>query len=225
MRVVAAVVATLVVAPALVARSAGPHDVDPRNISGTWVLNTWLSDPGDQIAQEIRADLGPPNLFDISGAPDRGRIIVRDALGTPREVERGGSASKRPLLNADDNQRIKSLLDVVQLPATTLTISQSTDGITIADPVRGMRTFATNGSRQKQAFDSGTLDATTRWEGPQLLTDYDARHGVAVRFAYMAVPPDNHLLVRISVRMPGEDVAPYVIRHVYDRTPASGETE
>lgn len=219
MRFAVALIATLVIAPAGRAAFGAPNGIEPRNLSGTWTLNTWLSDPSDQIERELFADLGPRNQFDVApDAPDQPHPATRDAMGRRRGMD-PGAASPKALLNADDNKRIRALIDTVRQPAVTLTISQTNDGVTIADPVRGTRSFVANGSKQKQLFDSATLESSTRWEGPQLLTDYQVRRGVSLRFSYMLVPDGDHLLVRISVLTPDGEVAPYVIRHVYSRTP------
>ncbi len=221
MRVAVALVVAVAITPAIRSVAAAP-DQNTRNIAGTWTLNTWLTDGGDQIHQEVSADLGPSNRYDISGMPEQARPVARDAMG--RRVHGGmdpirptSGDAPRALLTADDHLRLKSLLDSVELPATTLTITQASSGITVVDPLRGTRTFLPNGEKQKQSFDSGTIESVTRWEGPQLLTDYAARRGVSLRFSYMLVPSDDHLLVRISVLTPGDEAAPYVIRHVYDR--------
>lgn len=219
MRFVFAITTALALVPAGAA-SGAPDRVDSHDLSGTWTLNAWLTDPGEQIERELTADLGPPNQHEIAGddraePPRRPRDAMgRGGMDRPRTTI--GSAPAKALLNADDNRRIQSLIDAVRQPAVTLTIAQDGRGITIAD-LRGSRTFPTSGTKQEQPLDTGTIAASTRWEGPQLVTDYDVRRGVTLRFSYMLVPEGDHLLVRISVLTPGGEPAPYVIRHVYTR--------
>lgn len=206
----------LVLAPTRPASAQAP---DPHNLSGQWQLNTWLSDPGDEIDQELRSDLGPADASDIFAAPEQGaRGAMGGRMGRRGSQPRGGSRpDAKPRVSPEDQKRLQSVLDLVRQPAATLAITQGDGSITLADPVRGSHTFQVNAATQKQSFGSGEIESTTRWEGPQLITDYDAGHGVMLRFSYMLVPPANELLVRISVMMPGNQAAPFTVRHVYDR--------
>lgn len=201
-------------------RAPSAQAPDAQTVAGAWELNSWLTDSSDQIVQAIKTDLrtNDLDLFTPPAAPEEGE---RGRGGRRNPIQPQRQSHERALLKPDEQQKIQSLLDIARLPAVSLTIAQDGGKVTITDPVRGSRTFQANGVKEPQKFESGVLDATTRWEGPQLITDYDVGHGNALRFSYMIVPPSNVLLIRISVQLPGNAAAPFVIKHVYDKGTAA----
>ena len=108
----------------------------------------------------------------------------------------------------------------VRYPPTTLTISQTDTAVTFSEPRGRTRTFTTNGKREKQTLEAITLETTTKWEGPTLVSEQDLEKGRKMTFTYSIVPTTKQLLVRVELeRAPGQP-GPIEVKQVYNRAPA-----
>jgi hypothetical protein len=187
----------------------------PVDLSGKWTLDTYLSDNPEQVAAAIRGDVGQVagGMFgdqDIFGGSGRG--------GGRRGGEGRGGANAPPRQpNADDQKRLDEVNATLRYPPTSLSIVESADVVTVTDQQGAARTLSPTGKREKQTVGSLTLDVTTRWEGPQLVSEQDVGAGHMVRYTYSIVPTTKQLMVRIAIdRSPGRP-GPFEIRMVYNR--------
>src|SRR5262249_15062261 len=107
-------------------------------------------------------------------------------------------------------------------PPPTLTISQNATAVTFTDAQQRTRTLQTSGKREPQTSDAGPVQTTTRWEGPQLVSETDLGSGMTMTHTYLLVPTTKQLLVRVTFeRAPGQ-MGPFQVKYVYDRTDEKG---
>lgn len=207
------VAAALVVA-ALPARaqSAPPAGFD---LSGTWTLDTYLSDTPEEIAAAIRYDFGNfagTELFSLEPEAGRGQ------RGGDRQGQgRGQRGGQRDQQNVEEQNRLDDLTAPLRYPPPTLTIAQASDRVTLTDDQGQSRALATTGVKEKQPLGAATVDTTTRWEGPQLVSEEDLGKGRKVTFTYSIVPTTKQLMIRARLeRGPGQS-GPFDITYVYNR--------
>lgn len=210
----------LSVACVAVAAHAQPRPPAAVDLSGKWTLDTYLSDSPESIAAALRIDLGigsGDQLFagDLeNGRSGRGGAGRRGQPPGQRGGARGGD------LNPEEQNRLNDLTAPLRYPPAVLTIVQSTDRLTLTDDSGQARTLTTSGAREKQPLGAITVDTTTRWEGPQLVSEEDLGKGRKITFTYSIVPTTRQLLVRARVeRGPGQS-GPFDIKYVYNRATA-----
>jgi hypothetical protein len=187
------------------------------DLSGKWTLDTYLSDHPAQVAAAIRADLGQPPTDQPfgPGSDQEGRFgrgdVGRRGGGGPR----GGGRQNQP--NAEEQKRLDALTAPLRYPPTTLTITQTATGVSLAGEQGQTVTLTANGKREKLTVGENTIETTTRWEGPLLVSEQDLGKGRKMTYTYSIVPTTNQLLVRVELeRAPGQP-GPFEIKQVYNR--------
>jgi hypothetical protein len=188
------------------------------DLSGTWTLDTYLSDKPAQVAAAIRTDLGQRDSSLFPERPTGGRF--GRGSGRRGQPSPPGPAGTSTPPNAEEQRALDDITAAVRYPPPTLQISQTDTSVTLADPQGRSRTFQTNGKREQQLFESARADSTARWEGPQLVVDFDLGKGRKMTYTYAVVPTTRQLLVRIVFEPAPNQPAPFEIKYVYDRAPA-----
>jgi len=189
------------------------------DLSGTWTLDTYLSDNPEQVAAAIRIDLGQSGGNQLFGGGGGGGFGGygggRRGGGNPR----GTPSNGRNTLTPEEQQRIDEMTAIARIPRTTMTIAQTPTSVTFTDQQGRATTLQTNGKKEKQSLDSLSIDATTRWEGPQLVTEYDLTKGRTMRCTYSLVPTTKQLMLRMAFeRGPGQP-GPFEVKQIYNRAP------
>jgi len=185
------------------------------NLSGTWTLDTYLSDNPEQIAREVQYDTGQRQLEDLFGGAEAGGRGGYGRGGYPRSPRRGGAPLRgEPSMSAEDEKLLKELVDAVQFPPPTLTISQSGDEVTIAG-AGSPATLHANGTVEKVQLESGVVERTAGWEGPQLVVAYKVGRAGTLRYSYLIAPTTKQLLVRVNFERDRQR-GPFDIKLVYD---------
>ena len=187
----------------------------PVDLSGTWTLDTYLSDNPEQIAAAVRADLRLPNDEVAVGALGRGGGFGR--RGSRDAASKGGK--ERTEIRPEDQKRIDDVTSILRYAPPTLRVSQTDASITLSDPQGTTRTLAVTGKREKQIYgDNATAaDTTTDWEGPQLVSSIDIGSGRRMTLTYSIVPTTKQLMVRAAVERAPNEPGPFEITLVYDR--------
>jgi hypothetical protein len=200
------------------AQSGPPTGLD---LSGTWTLDTYLSDGPAQVAGAVRGDFGQPT-GEIAPS-GRGMEGGRRGGGEPREGDRGRGGSRgdrsgrNEQANLEAQNRLNDVTAPLRYPPTPLTIKQTATAVTFTDQQGRERTLTTNGKREKLTFESLTLDTTSRWEGPLLVSEQDLGKGQKMTFTYSIVPTTKQLLVRITIERAPNQPGPFEIRQVYNK--------
>jgi hypothetical protein len=207
----------------LISSAASPRADEARpDLSGTWMLDTYLSDSPAQIARALELDTGLQSWAFFAGQGGRASGLGRGGVG---ELDADGQPSETPAkpepkdpLKPEDRKKLKDLINAVQFPSLTLAITQTVDRVTLAG-TRGTEVLLTNGKDEKQTRDAVAVTRTARWEGPLLLVSYDAGRPGVLTFAYSLVPTTGQLMIRVNFeRTPGQP-GPFEIRLVYGRPP------
>jgi hypothetical protein len=186
----------------------------PVDLSGTWAFDTYLSDNPGQVAAALRADLGRTDFSPFGESSDRrgfGRGAGRRGQQTPAASNRASAPSEQ------EQRALDAVTAIVRYPPLTLRIAQTDAAVTIDDAQGQSRTFTTNGKRETQMFDATRADSTARWEGPQLVADFDLGNGRKMIYTYSIVPTTRQLLVRVAFERAPNQPGPFEIKFVYDR--------
>jgi hypothetical protein len=206
-------VGLVILSGVLAGAQAGAPPVD---LSGMWRLDTYLSDRPEQVDASIRANFEFAGDTVPAGAAfgrgERGRERPAGDRNQPRD--RGNTRDQK---RDEDVQQLLDLTAMVRLPATTLTVTEDASMVTFTDAAGQSHTFHTNGSREKQTVGTATLETSARWEGPQLVVDVDLTKGRRMTLTYSIVPASKQLLLRVAFERAPRDLAPFEVKHVYDR--------
>jgi len=205
--------------PALVcAATVGTAAQSGPDLSGTWLLDTYLSDSPAQAAAVIRLGVGQGGGNRIFGGdePEGGRS-GRGGGGYgrrgPQRQPQGGQ-EKPPSL--EEQNRLDELTKGVRYPATTLTISQSGDAISLGEG-QEKRTLTASGKREKISIGQNEVNTTTRWEGPLLVSEADFGKGIRMITTY-GLAPTKQLVVKVRFERGLGETGPFEIKYVYDRS-------
>lgn len=193
------------------------------DFSGTWTLDSYLSDNPEQVAQEIRFDTGQSADQELFGGETE-----RDRPGGigPGSAGRGGSGgpgrdrrgtADRDQISPDDRKTLNELTDAVQFAPPTLTIAQTDGDITIASARGGTQMLHTNGKVEQQALNAGMVGRVARWEGPTLVVAYEVGHAGTLTYTYLLVPTTKQLLIRVNFERRRGQPGPFEIKLVYNR--------
>lgn len=198
---------------ALLLQTAGAPD-----LSGTWTLDTYLSDNPEQVLASIRADLGQEASSLLSESTEAGR----NARGRGRRAEprRDQASSTAAEPTADEQRAIDAITAEIRYPPPTLTIVETASAVTLKDATGGSRTFQTNGKAEPQTFADTRANVTASWQGPQLVVAFDLGKGRTMTSTYSIVPTTHQLSLRVTIERAPNQPGPFEIRYIYDR--ASG---
>jgi hypothetical protein len=190
------------------------------DFSGTWALDTYLSDNPEQIARALRLDTGQPGDEALVGrGTGRGGFGGVGRIGSGRETLGGeprGRAEAADQLSAEDRKKVTELTNAVQFASPTLTITQTESTITVAGDRGATQTIPTSGKAEKYTLEAGTVERVARWEGPMLVIAYDVGHAGTLTYTYMLVPT-KQLLIRVNFERLRGEPGPFEIKLVYNR--------
>ena len=203
--------------------TAGAQGPAPRYLSGSWILDTYLSDHPEQIAQALRYDTGESGQDGTERGRAGGFGTGRGRVGGSGRSERERTPSKDQV-NPEDRKKLKELTDAIQFAPTMLTISQTDASVSIASAARGTQTLHANGKAERYELSSGTLDRTATWDGPELIVTYEIGRAGTLRYTYALVPATRQLLIRITFERRAGQAGPFEIKLVYDPAPSGGRT-
>lgn len=188
----------------------------PIDLSGIWALNVHLTDHPEQIARAIQIDTGEfmPEMRGrgaepVGGPGDRGTGAGRSS------AERQPPADR---MSGEDRKLLTEVTRLVQFPPPMLTIAQDARTVTISGHA-SPDVLRTDGKTEKRALETGSVNRTAAWQGPQLRVAYEIGRVGTLTYTYAIVPSSRQLLIRVNIeRLPGQP-GPFEIKLVYDRTP------
>ena len=168
----AAVAAVWLGALLTVAVPAGANAAPPPDLSGTWTINRATSD----LPKEAGFD---PDYQDTGSSSSGGS---RGGVGGGGRGGRGGGGGggggrvigniKPRLESEEDSRKIRELVAEVTHPASSLTITQTPDAVTLAEADGITRTYQTSGREQTIQLKAGPIGVVTKWEPTQLVIRY-----------------------------------------------------
>jgi hypothetical protein len=107
--------------------------------------------------------------------------------------------------------------DLVEV-AEALTIKVSSEAVTFTDDLARERVYPTNGRKQKYQLGAAVFQASTRWQGPQLIKAIEGEFGFKMTEVYFLSDDGKRLFVVIRLGDPKRKDLPIVgANRVYDR--------
>ena len=218
-----AAVAAFAAALVFTALTSGASAQHP-SFSGTWTLNTTLSDNPEQISRALRLDTGLSIEQEFLGPETQGRGDGREgsgrgASGRPGRGQGETDRRRAPQINSEDRNRLTELINGVRFAPTTFTLSQ-TDDVVISAGARAADTLHPTGKAEPHTLEAGAVNRTTRWVGPLLIVSYDVGRTGTLIYTYSLVPPTRQLLVRVNFERERDRPGPFDVKLVYDLTSA-----
>lgn len=196
------------------------NGVQRSSIGGIWKLNHELSDQGGPAAGGgERGDQGGRRGGGGGGGMG-GRGGGRGGFGGGfGGGERGGESGR----GSESAANMRDLMaEAVQAPEQ-MTITVAEDHVTFVYPDGRVKHFATDNKKEKHQVDAGVVETKTRWDGQQLVMEWDLGQGGKVTNTYALNPngPDGRQLI-VTTKVEGGRGGDRPIKHVYD--PSDGGT-
>jgi hypothetical protein len=187
------------------------------DLSGTWSIDTYLSDHAEQISRAIEFDTGEFKYEAYTDRPSRGATGT-SATGDPARSGRGreGRGGAVDRLSETDRKVLAELIRPVRFPPLTLTISQTNQTLTIVGD-REPYQMRTDGKTEKHVLETGSVNRTAQWAGPHLRVDYEIGRAGTLTYNYSIVPTTGQLLIRINFERMRDEPGPFDITIVYNR--------
>jgi len=186
-------------------------------LMGTWVLDQESSSlpPAGAMPRDARgpgATAGrPPGGGPGMGGPGGGRP------GSGMGGGPGGPGGEGSRPSPEEMKRIRDLLrELMEAPAR-LTMALDGEAVAFVDEDGRVRRYVANGQAEKHQLAAGTVQTKTRWDGPSLIIETEAREGMRLKQTYSLEPGTGRLAVTTSMegsRAP-QDRPP--LKAVYDR--------
>lgn len=186
-------------------------------LMGSWVLDQESSTlpPDDAMPADPRGAGGmggrPPGGGPGMGGPGGGRPGPGMGGGP------GGPGGEGSRPSPEEMKRIRDLMrELVEAPAR-LTMALDGEAVAFVDEDGRVRKYVANGKAEKHQLTAGTVQTKTRWDGPSLIIETEAREGLRLKQIYALEPGTGRLVVTTSMegsRAP-QDRPP--LKAVYDR--------
>jgi hypothetical protein len=196
--------AALVVFAGLLTLSAGRASAQT-DFSGTWTLDRDISgDPSKATFEphqtQARRSTGGFNggLGGRGGFGRRsgsgGRVGSSGARGTD-----GNNRNDAAALAVDERARLREMADYVKGFTSLVIVHSDHSTFAVTDAQGRSRLFLTDGSKTQYALATTTIDSTTRWDGPHIVTVYTIGPAHELVFTYVLVPATRQMALRIRL--------------------------
>jgi hypothetical protein len=172
------------------------------DFTGKWTLDRDLSADLTKASFEPQQAQAPRNTGFNSGFGGRGGYGGRSgggSGGSRRPPDNSGSKNGAASLTADEHARLREIADYVK-GLTSITIDHTDHStFTVTDAQGRARLFPTDGSKTQHAFATSTIESTTRWDGPHMVTAYTISSTRELVFTYILVPASHQMALRIKL--------------------------
>jgi hypothetical protein len=192
------------------------------DFSGTWTLD-----------REMSADLSKATFEPQQTQTRRASGFSGGFGGRGFGGRNGGGRSARPAPGdnttrdgesaptADERTRLRELADYVKGFTSIVVAHSDHSTFTVTDALGRSRLFPTDGSKTQHALATTTVESTTRWDGPHMVTAYTISPTRELVFTYTLVPATKQLVLRVRLDESGRPRADVPeLRLVYKLKPA-----
>jgi hypothetical protein len=204
------------------------------DFSGTWTLDRDLSGDLSKATFEPPQSQTRRNTGGLTGG--FGGVGGRGGYG-----RRGGSGGRRPsggagggdnrndngnaaALTADERTRLRELADYVKGFTSIVIVHSDHSTFAVTDAQGRSRLFPTDGSKTQHALATTTVDSTTKWDGPHLVTIYTIGPARELVFTYTLVPATRQMALRVRLDESGRQRADVPeLRLIYKLKPVPSE--
>ena len=166
------------------------------DFSGTWTLDREMSaDLSKATFEPQQTQTRRTSGFSGRGFGGRngGNRPPRPAPGD--NTSRDGSAA----LTLDERTRLRELADYVKGFSSLVIVHSDHSTFTVSDAQGRSRLFPTDGSKTQHALATTTVESTTRWDGPHMVTAYTISPTCELVFTYILVPATKQMALRIKL--------------------------
>ena len=165
------------------------------DFSGSWTLDRELSADLTKATFEPQQAQTSRNTGFTGGFGGRG---YGGRSGGSRQPS-GDSRSGNGALTVDERARLHEIAEYVK-GFTSLVIDHTDHStFTVTDAQGRSRLFPTDGTKTQHAFATSTIDSTTRWDGPHMVTVYTISSTRDLVFTYILVPATKQMALRIKL--------------------------
>jgi hypothetical protein len=206
------VLAIVAVAAWIAPRVSAQSNVTP-DLTGTWVLNTDLSDRPGQGAQGTEGGGGRrgPGGGGM-GRPGGGMGGYGGGMGG-RGGGMGGRGGDMP--NPEEMERMRAAMDAVRRAPTRLIIVKGETGLIVTDDEGVSTRLALDGSRETGAINGVPFETMTKWEEGKLRVEKKFKGGLKLIELY-SVSSDPRMLT-VSLKTEGGRGGGRTMKRVYDQ--------
>ncbi len=190
------VLAVLVVGALTCSAARASAQVD---FTGKWTLDRDTSADLTKASFEPQQAQAPRNTGFNGGFGGRGGYGGRSGGSGRRPGDNSGSRNGASALTEDERARLREIADYVK-GFTSLTIDHTDHStFTVTDALGRSRLFPTDGSKTQHAFATSTIESTTKWDGPHMVTVYTISSTRELVFTYILVPATHQMALRIKL--------------------------
>ena len=174
------------------------------DFSGTWTLDREMSaDLSKTTFEPQQAQTRRTSGFNGLGGRGFGGRYGGSRPAPSGNTNRDGSAA----LTVDEHTRLRELADYVKGLSSVVIVHSDHSTFTVSDAQGRSRLFPTDGSKTQHAFATTTIDSTTRWDGPHMVTAYTISPTRELIFTYILVPATKQMALRIKLEESGRQRA------------------
>jgi len=170
------------------------------DFSGTWALDRDISGDLSKASFEPQQTQARRNIGGFSGGFGGRGFGGRNGSGARRAggTDDGRSASGTPLTD-DEKARLREMALYVKGLASIVIEHTDHSTFTVTDAQGRSHLFPTDGTKVPQALATTTVDATTKWDGPHMVTVYTIGPSRDLVFTYILVPATRQMALRIQL--------------------------
>ena len=169
------------------------------DFTGKWTLDRETSADLTKASFEPQQAQAPRNTGFNGGFGGRGGYGGRSGGSGRRPGDTSGSRNGASALTEDERARLREIADYVK-GFTSLTIDHTDHStFTVTDALGRSRLFPTDGSKTQHAFATSTIESTTKWDGPHMVTVYTISSTRELVFTYILVPATKQMALRIKL--------------------------
>jgi hypothetical protein len=167
------------------------------DFSGNWTLDRELSADLTKASFEPQQAQAKRNT---GFTPTFGGRGFGGRTGGSRPPSSGDNRSGNgATLTADERARLHDIAEYVK-GFTSLVIDHTDHStFTVTDAQGRSRLLPTDGTKTQYAFGTTTIDSTTRWDGPHMVTVYTISSTRDLVFTYILVPASKQMALRIKL--------------------------
>jgi len=172
------------------------------DFSGTWTLDREIS------ADPSKATFEPPK-----NAPRRNAGGFSGGFGGRGFGGRNGSSARQPsgdnqnrgaaALTVDEQTKLRELAAYLKGFTSLVIVHSDHSTLAITDAQGSSRLFPTDGSKSQYALATTTVDSTTSWDGPHLVTIYTIGPTHELLFTYAVLPATKQMVLRVRLEESG----------------------
>ena len=189
---------------ALLTLSAGRASAQV-DFSGTWTLDREMSADLSKAGFEPQQTQTRRTNGFSSGFGGRG---FGGRYGGSRPAPGGNTnRDEAAALTVDERTRLRELADYVKGLSSLVIVHSDHSTFTVSDAQGRSRLFPTDGSKTQHAFATTTIESTTRWDGPHMVTAYTISPTRELIVTYILVPATKQMALRIKLEESGRQRA------------------